>query len=80
MAIRVREPIRNLRHAVLVLAKRRTRLAVRERDNEAKSGVRWREAADFVVGEAGGFSGLDYVDLANFLAALWINNPDSAIL
>jgi hypothetical protein len=53
--------------------------AIGYRDNEAEGCVRAREAADFVVGQAGGFAGCDYVELAYVLTAFGVDHPDSAI-
>ena len=52
---------------------------MRERNNAAERGVRGGEATDFVVDEAGGFGGVDDIDLADVLLAFGIDDPDGAI-
>src|SRR4029077_8104463 len=46
---------------------------------EAESGVRGGKSDDLVVHQASGFAGRDYVDFTNLLAALGIDDPDSAV-
>src|SRR5271154_5468112 len=54
------------------------RLAASERDDETQGRVRFGEAADFVVGEIGGYTGCPDVRFANVRLALGIDDPDRA--
>src|ERR1700733_2639467 len=54
--------------------------AIGDGDDAAECGVSAREAADFVVYEAGRFGGVDDVNFADVLLAFGVDHPDCAVL